>query len=151
MKRIFMSGCGGMLGEAFYEVFKSDNELKCTDIDLNEPWLEYLDFRNFDEYQKSVSEFKADFLFHIGAHTDLEYCEDNIDDTYLTNTISVENAVNIANDLNIPILYISTAGIFDAQRKYMMIGINLILYAIMQEVNMQPRFLLCSMPNIQLY
>ncbi len=112
-----MSGCGGMLGEAFYEVFKSDNELKCTDIDLNEPWLEHLDFRNFDEYQKSVSEFKADFIFHIGAHTDLEYCEDNIDDTYLTNTISVENAVNIANDLNIPILYISTAGIFDGSKE----------------------------------
>ena len=111
-----MSGCGGMLGEAFYEVFKSDNDLKCTDIDLNEPWLDYLDFRNFDEYQKSVSKFKPDFIFHIGAHTDLEYCEDNIDDTYITNTISVENAVNIANNLNIPILYISTAGIFDGSK-----------------------------------
>ena len=111
-----MSGCGGMLGEAFYEVFKSDNDLKCTDIDLNEPWLDYLDFRNFDEYQKSVSKFKPDFIFHIGAHTDLEYCEDNIDDAYITNTISVENAVNIANKLNIPILYISTAGIFDGSK-----------------------------------
>ena len=112
-----MSGCGGMLGEAFYQAFKSDYELKCTDIDINESWLEYLDFRNFNEYQKSVSEFKPDFIFHIGAHTDLEYCEDNIDDTYITNTISVENAVNIANNLNIPILYISTAGIFDGSKE----------------------------------
>ena len=111
-----MSGCGGMLGEAFYRAFKSDYELKCTDIDTNESWLEYLDFRNFDDYIKSVSSFKPDFLFHIGAHTDLEYCEKNIDDTYLTNTISVENAVNIANNSNIPILYISTAGIFDGSK-----------------------------------
>ena len=111
-----MSGCGGMLGDAFYNVFKGSYELKCTDIDINESWLEYLDFRNFDEYLKSVNSFKPDYLFHIGAYTDLEYCEKNIDDTYLTNTISVENAVYIANKLDIPILYISTAGIFDGSK-----------------------------------
>jgi len=71
MKKIFMSGCGGMLGDAFHSVFQDDYELKCTDIDLNEDWLEYLDFRNLDEYSKSVNAFKPDYLFHIGAHTDL--------------------------------------------------------------------------------
>jgi dTDP-4-dehydrorhamnose reductase len=34
----------------------------------------------------------------------------------VTNTISVEHAVNIANELKIPILYISTAGIFDGSK-----------------------------------
>jgi dTDP-4-dehydrorhamnose reductase len=116
MKKIFMSGCGGMLGDAFYNVFKDTYKLKCTDIDVNEEWLEFLDFRDLAEYSKSVNEFKPDFLFHIGAFTDLEYCEENIEDTYLTNTTSVENAVYIANDLNIPILYISTAGIFDGSK-----------------------------------
>lgn len=111
-----MSGVGGMLGDAFYNVFKDTYELKCTDIDVNEEWLEFLDFRDLAEYSKSVNEFKPDFLFHIGAFTDLEYCEENIEDTYLTNTSSVENAVYIANDLNIPILYISTAGIFDGSK-----------------------------------
>lgn len=111
-----MSGCGGMLGDAFYNVFKESYELKCTDIDINEDWLEYLDFRDLDEYSKSVDSFKPDYLFHIGAYTDLEYCEENVNDTYTTNTISVENAVYIANKLNIPILYISTAGIFDGSK-----------------------------------
>jgi len=116
MKKIFMSGCGGMLGDAFYNVFKENYELKCTDIDLNADWLEYLDFRNLEEYSKSVNKFKPDYLFHLGAYTDLEYCEENIEDTYSTNTISVENAVFIANKINIPILYISTAGIFDGSK-----------------------------------
>ena len=111
-----MSGCGGMLGDAFYNVFKESYKLKCTDIDINEDWLEYLDFRELDEYSKSVNAFKPDYLFHIGAYTDLEYCEENVNDTYTTNTISVENAVYIANKLNIPILYISTAGIFDGSK-----------------------------------
>lgn len=116
MKKIFISGCGGMLGDAFHSVFSKAYELKCTDIVLCENWLEYLDFRNFDEYFQSVNDFQPDYLFHLGAFTDLEYCEDNIEDTYITNTLSVENAVLIANKLNIPILYISTAGIFDGSK-----------------------------------
>jgi dTDP-4-dehydrorhamnose reductase len=115
-KKIYMAGVGGMLGEAFYEVFKNEYELKCTDIDVNEDWLSYLDFRNSEEYSKDVVNFNPDYLFHIGAHTSLEYCDTNQDDAYLTNTISVETATRIANSLNIPILYISTAGIFDGQK-----------------------------------
>ena len=117
MKKIYMSGCGGMLGEAFFEVFKEDYNLKCSDIDLNSKWLDFLDFRDLDEYQKQVESFKPDYLFHIGAFTDLEYCEKNIDDTYSTNTVSVENATFIANKLDIPLLYISTAGIFDGRKE----------------------------------
>ena len=115
-KKIYIAGCGGMLGEAFYEQFREKYDLKCTDIDVNEDWLDYLDFRNRELYFKDVLNFKPDFLFHLGAHTSLEYCELNKDDAYITNTISVENAVQISNQLNIPLLYISTAGIFDGKK-----------------------------------
>lgn len=116
-KKIYIAGCGGMLGEAFYNQFKSDYNLKCTDIDVNESWLSYLDFRYLDSYKKDVEDFNPDYLFHLGAYTDLEYCEKNADDTYKTNTMSVENAVYIANELDIPLLYISTAGIFDGKKE----------------------------------
>ena len=111
-----MSGCGGMLGDAFYHVFKNSYNLKCTDINISEDWLSFLDFRDIDSYRNCVENFQPDYLFHIGAHTDLEFCEKNIEDTYITNTISVENAVHIANSLNIPLLFISTAGIFDGNK-----------------------------------
>jgi len=111
-----MAGVGGMLGEGFYTIFKDDYELKCTDIDVNEPWLSYLDFRDYEAYKKDVLEFKPDYLFHIGAHTSLEYCDQHPDEAYATNTIAVENAVFIANQLKIPLLYISTAGIFDGKQ-----------------------------------
>jgi dTDP-4-dehydrorhamnose reductase len=115
-QKIYMAGVGGMLGEAFHKVFEDDYELKCSDIDTNEDWLSYLDFRDYEAYRKDVKKFKADFLFHIGAHTSLEYCETHQDDAYHTNTIGAENAVYIANELDIPLLYISTAGIFDGQQ-----------------------------------
>lgn len=115
-KRIYIAGCGGMLGEAFYTQFKQDYELKCTDKDVNDTWLSFLDFRDFDAYKRDVESFAPDYLFHLGAYTDLEFCELHADDTYSTNTLAVENAVYLANNLDIPLLYISTAGIFDGKK-----------------------------------
>jgi len=114
-KKIFIAGGGGMLGDAFYNVFNSQYEVLVTDKELTDSWVHKLDFNNHEEYKKMVYDFKPDYLFHLGAITSLEDSELNIDLTYLTNTISVEFAVNLANDLNIPIFYVSTAGIFDGK------------------------------------
>ena len=62
------------------------------------------------------SAFAPDYLFHLGAHTDLEYCETHPEEAYATNAMAVENAVYIANELDIPLLYIGTAGIFDGRQ-----------------------------------
>ena len=43
MKKIFIAGCGGMLGDAFYNVFKEEFEILCLDINISEKWLEFLD------------------------------------------------------------------------------------------------------------
>jgi dTDP-4-dehydrorhamnose reductase len=116
MKKIYIAGCGGMLGEGFYKQFREEFKLKCTDKDVNADWLSYLDFREFENYRNDVADFAPDYLFHLGAYTDLEFCEKNVDDTYMTNTLSVEHACQIANELDIPLLYISTAGIFDGAK-----------------------------------
>jgi dTDP-4-dehydrorhamnose reductase len=116
MKKIYIAGCGGMLGEGFYKQFKEEFKLKCTDKDVNTDWLSFLDFRDFENYRNDVVDFAPDYLFHLGAYTDLEFCEENVDDTYMTNTLSVEHACQIANELDIPLLYISTAGIFDGEK-----------------------------------
>ena len=116
MEKIYIAGAGGMLGDAFNNIFNKNYILKCTDIDVNSEWLSYMDFRKFDQYKKDVLEFKPDYLFHLGALTDLEECEDNSENAYLTNTISVENAVMISNLIDIPLVFISTAGIFDGKK-----------------------------------
>jgi len=116
MKRIYIAGAGGMLGEAFHLRFNDEYVIRCTDIDVNADWLFSCDMRDFDSYRKDVRDFKPDYLFHLGALTDLEYCELHADETYITNTLSVEHACAIANELGIPLLYISTAGIFDGKK-----------------------------------
>lgn len=116
MRRIYIAGAGGMLGEAFFVCFGEDFVVECSDIDVNEDWLSYLDFRDPVAYRSAVDAFRPDYLFHLGAYTDLEYCERHVGATYATNTLAVENACHIANALDIPLLYISTAGIFDGEK-----------------------------------
>ena len=118
MKKMLIAGAGGMLGKAFYQEFQNNYNLTCTDIDLNEDWLIYNDFRDFESYRDLCFKIRPDILIHLGAHTDLEYCENNIDDAYKTNTLSVENATLISNELDIPLVYISTAGIFDGDKDF---------------------------------
>lgn len=114
--RLYVAGAGGMLGEAFHRVARPDDVIRFTDKDVNADWLGYCDFREFDHYREEVRAFGPDVLVHLGAHTSLEYCEVEPDDAYLTNTLSVENAATIANELNVPLVYISTAGIFNGQK-----------------------------------
>src|SRR4051794_35502788 len=70
-KRVYMAGAGGMLGEAFHHVFGPRHTVKCTDKDVNSDWLGLLDFRDFAAYRDDVRAFAPDYLFHLGAYTDL--------------------------------------------------------------------------------
>ena len=105
-----------MLGEGIHKVFSKDYEMRCTDKESDEEWVDIVDFRDFDAYREDVESYVPDYLFHIGAYTDLEWCEENKEETMFVNGMCVENAVKIANDLRIPIVYISTAGIFDGEK-----------------------------------
>ena len=100
IKNIYISGCGGMLGEAFYNVFKKQYNVSCSDKNPNEKWLHNLNFTNFKEYQSKVSRHSSDMLIHLGAMTNLEECENNPNETYLNNTKSVEYAIEITNKKN---------------------------------------------------
>ena len=62
-KKIYIAGCGGMLGEAFYQQFKDEYELQCSDKDVNAAWLSFLDFRDFNTYKEDVKAFLPDYLF----------------------------------------------------------------------------------------
>ncbi|GEP40450.1 NAD(P)-dependent oxidoreductase [Nocardioides psychrotolerans] len=114
--KVYVAGSGGMLGHAVHKVFSEKHDVECSDIDVNDEWLSYLDFRDFQAYDSAVTAFQPDLLIHLGAHTSLEYCEENKEDAYLTNTVSVEHAATLANKYDVPLVYISTAGIFDGQQ-----------------------------------
>ena len=111
--RVYIAGCGGMLGEAVYERFASRSEVLATDIDLNTEWLQKADVRDYAEIKSSITAFRPDLIINLAALTDLEYCEKNPDNAWATNALGAENLALIASDLDVPLVYISTAGIVD--------------------------------------
>lgn len=117
-KKILIVGCGGMLGQAVYHTLKINNNVSATDIDLNEEWLEFLDIRDLDAILKKCDSYGPNLIINLAAYTDLEYCENNQEAAYLTNGLGQENVCLVANKYDIPVVYISTAGIFDGSQEY---------------------------------
>jgi dTDP-4-dehydrorhamnose reductase len=117
-KKVFITGCGGMLGKAVYEQFKPHCQVLATDIDLNEPWLEYGDIIDFQKILEKASKFEPDLIINLAALTDLEYCERNPEITWKTNALGAENMALISKRLNAAHIFISTAGIFDGKKEY---------------------------------
>ncbi len=115
--RILITGCGGMLGEAVYSVFSGLCSVKATDINVNTDWLSYLDIRDYHALVKEISEFQPLAVFHLAALTDLEFCENNIQEAYKTNTTGTENITKLCKENNILMVYISSAGIYDGNQE----------------------------------
>ena len=116
--RIYIAGCGGMLGDAVYRRLSRDAAVKATDIDLNEPWLEYADVRDYQQSRESIRSFAPDAIVNLAALTDLELCERDEVNAWLTNALGAENLGLIANELGVPYVYISTAGIFNGEKVF---------------------------------
>lgn len=62
---------------------------------------------------EQVLKYKADYIIHLAAETDHEYCDINPMQAYYINTIGTANMVELAKKLRIPILYLSAGSIFD--------------------------------------
>jgi len=116
--RILITGCGGMLGEAVYLFFKDKCKIFPTDIDLNADWLEELDVRESEDVIKMIEKIRPDYIFHLAALTDLEYCELRPEEAYNTNALATENIALLCKEKNIKMVFISTAGIFDGGQEW---------------------------------
>lgn len=115
-KKVLITGCGGMLGEAVYPLLKNKYDIYATDINSNEPWLERFDVADAEVVLTRGLEIKPDFIIHLAALTDLEYCELHPEIAYEVNTEGTVNMTELARRLDATLVYISTAGIFNGSK-----------------------------------
>jgi dTDP-4-dehydrorhamnose reductase len=116
--RVYIAGCGGMLGEAVYEYFSERTTVEASDIDVNTEWLTYADVRDYAQMYATIQKFNPDLIINLAALTDLEYCEQNNEHSWLTNALGAENLALISRKLHVPHVYISTAGIFAGEKEF---------------------------------
>jgi dTDP-4-dehydrorhamnose reductase len=82
---------------------------------VNEEWIEYADVRDYAAIRESIVTFRPQVILNLAAITDLEVCEREQENAWLTNGLGAENLGLIANELDATYIYVSTAGIFDGR------------------------------------
>lgn len=115
--KIYIAGSGGMLGLYIKDAFSDSNTL-CTDIDVNESWIKYGDVRDYTNISNQIKLFQPDLIINLAALTDLEQCELDYNNCFSTNTIGAINLMEIAKKLNVPYIFISTAGVFGGEKDF---------------------------------
>jgi len=115
-KKIFIAGANGMLGTTLQNIVNTDNFL-LTDKEVSNT-VKFCDIRDLQHTTQIINEFKPDIILNFAALVDLEYCEKEKDDCYLTNTIAAIHLFNLAKGKNIPYVFISTAGIFGNDKEF---------------------------------
>lgn len=115
-KKIFIAGANGMLGTTLQSIVDTSNFL-LTDKETSNN-IQFCDIRDLEHTTKLVNEYQPDIILNFAALVDLEYCEQEKDDCYLTNTIAAVHLFNLAKDRNIPYIFISTAGIFGNDKEF---------------------------------
>ena len=115
-KKIFVAGADGMLGTTLQNIVDvKDFYLTDKETSAN---VKYCDIRDLSSVTKIINDYQPDIILNFAALVDLEYCEKEKDDCYLTNTIAAIHLFNLSKDLNIPYVFISTAGIFGNDKEF---------------------------------
>jgi len=114
---IFVTGANGMVGSYLEEVFKKE-ELYLTDfnVDSKTAKINFLDIRDPEAVKKEIKKVRPQFVLHLAAKTDVDKCEIEVDDAYLTNVIGTQNISLACQDLDAIMIYISTAGVFGGDK-----------------------------------
>ena len=118
--KVLITGSGGMLGSAVYPAFvRAGYDVTATDLrprPVGSLEMGVLDVRDFGAVGAMVDALRPDLVLHLAAETDLEVCERDPDHAFLTNTIGTEFVALACRRRDIPLVYISTAGVFDGNK-----------------------------------
>jgi len=117
--RIFITGGSGLLGSKIIKYTKGKNEVVSTymnhPIDGKGFISERLNTRDLRQVLELIEKYCPDVVVHSAALTNVDYCEKNREEAWLTNVKGTENVVNACKKIDSKMVYISTAGIFDGK------------------------------------
>lgn len=111
MKKIWITGAEGHIGTALLDLLEGvEYQLLPTDI-------EEVDITKIDEVTQFVHVNRPDVVINCAGMTDVQECENNIDEAYRVNAIGVRNVALAANEVNAKVIQISTDDVFDKESR----------------------------------
>ncbi len=84
-----------------YFSYQAKDTVKFNTLDLDDP-------ENFD-----IESFNPDVILHCGALTWVDYCEENVEESYQKTVQSTLNAIELSKKYDAKLVYISTDYVFD--------------------------------------
>lgn len=111
MKKIWITGAEGHIGTALLDLLEGvEYQLLLTDI-------EEVDITKIDEVTQFVHVNRPDVVINCAGLTDVQECENNVDEAYRVNAIGVRNVALAANEVNAKVIQISTDDVFDKESR----------------------------------
>ena len=111
MKKIWITGAEGHIGTALLDLLEGvEYQLLPTDI-------EEVDITKIDEVTQFVHVNRPDVVINCAGLTDVQECENNVDEAYRVYAIGVRNVALAANEVNAKVIQISTDDVFDKESR----------------------------------
>ena len=111
MKKIWITGAEGHIGTALLDLLEGvEYQLLPTDI-------EEVDITKIDEVTQFVHVNRPDVVINCAGLTDVQECENNVDEAYRVNAIGVRNVALAVNEVNAKVIQISTDDVFDKESR----------------------------------
>lgn len=111
MKKIWITGAEGHIGTALIDLLEGV-EYQLFPTDINE-----VDITKIDEVTQFVHVNRPDVVINCAGLTDVQECENNVDEAYRVNAIGVRNVALAANEVNAKVIQISTDDVFDKESR----------------------------------
>jgi len=116
MKRVLVTGASGMLGATLVKLWAKKYNIFATDRN-NFPGNTVKNYKIFnlksENYEELTKWAKPDIIIHCAAITDVDYCEENPEETMIINGESVRKLIDSAP--NAKLIFISTDAVFPCQ------------------------------------
>ena len=111
MKKIWITGAEGHIGTALIDLLEGV-EYQLLPTDINEE-----DITQIDEVTQFVQVNRPVVVINCAGMTDVQECENNVDEAYRVNAIGVRNVALAANEVNAKVIQISTDDVFDKESR----------------------------------
>ena len=116
MKKYLVTGASGNIGlQLVHDLQEKNFEVFPSYYSSKTPFKNsfYLDLKNEEEIKNIFSRIKPDVVFHLGALTNVDFCESNQNEALTVNTNATKIISELSEKCNSFLVYVSTDYVFD--------------------------------------